>query len=174
MADVQEQLKQYQWIKGDNFGLIVDVKEEDSDFIYFTDGSRIFKNVQPEFLQEVVDGRIPLPGAGSAGLKIESVSKSTLDIGVSNASVQIKEEVKEPSIMGKMITKMSKKNVVNVPIQINLNIPTPGLHAMLTEGMEVDDLNEEIMEVALSQIEMDKLQDYIKGNITTFLNEYYS
>jgi hypothetical protein len=45
---------------------------------------------------------------------------------------------------------------------------------MLGEGMESDDLNEEIMEVALSQIEMDKLQDYIKSNITTFLSEYYS
>ena len=66
------------------------------------------------------------------------------------------------------------KNVVNVPIQINLNIPTPQLYSMLGEGMESDDLNEEIMEVALSQIEMDKLQDYIKSNITTFLSEYYS
>jgi hypothetical protein len=73
-----------------------------------------------------------------------------------------------------MILKMSKKNVVNVPIQINLNIPTPQLYSMLGEGMESDDLNEEIMEVALSQIEMDKLQDYIKSNITTFLSEYYS
>ena len=76
--------------------------------------------------------------------------------------------------MGAMILKMSKKNVVNVPIQINLNIPTPQLYSMLGEGMESDDLNEEIMEVALSQIEMDKLQDYIKSNITTFLSEYYS
>ena len=73
-----------------------------------------------------------------------------------------------------MILKMSKKNVVNVPIQINLNIPTPTLYAMLGEGMEEEDLNDEITEVALSQIKIDKLQEYIKLSVTDFLSEYYS
>lgn len=172
MAKVQEQIKQYQWIKGDNFGIIVDVLSEDSQFINFTDGSKIFKSIQSEFLQEVVDGVIPLPGAmGVSALTTGSSIEKPNAVAQPNIIVAEKKEV---SIMGKMITKMSKKNVVNVPIQINLNIPTPGLHAMLIEGMEVEDLNEEIMEVALSQIEIDKLQDYIKSNITTFLSEYYS
>ncbi len=69
---------------------------------------------------------------------------------------------------------MSKKNVVNVPIQINLNIPTPQLYSMLGEGMETEDLNQEISEVAMSQIEISKLQEYIKANVTDFLSEYYS
>ena len=69
---------------------------------------------------------------------------------------------------------MSKKNVVNVPIQINLNIPTPQLYSMLGEGMETEDLNQEISEVAMSQIEINKLQEYIKANVTDFLLEYYS
>ena len=68
---------------------------------------------------------------------------------------------------------MSKKNVVNIPIQINLNIPTPQLYGMLGEGMEEQDLNEEITGVALSQIEMDKLQEYIRSSVTDFLSEYY-
>jgi hypothetical protein len=170
MATVQEQTKQYQWIKGDNFGIIVDVKSEDSQFINFTDGSKIFKTIQSEFLEEVVDGRIPLPGAlGVSAL----TTGSTISKPKTISPVALVEQ-NEPSVLGKMILKMSKKNVVNVPIQINLNIPTPQLYSMLGEGMESDDLNEEIMEVALSQIEMDKLQDYIKSNITTFLSEYYS
>ena len=60
----------------------------------------------------------------------------------------------EPTVMGKMIMKMSKKNVVNVPLQININIPTPELYAMMSGGMEEEDLNEEIMAVALQQIEI--------------------
>ena len=170
MATVQEQTKQYQWIKGDNFGIIVDVKSEDSQFINFTDGSKIFKTIQSEFLEEVVDCRIPLPGAlGASSLTTGSTISKPKAIPPA-----ITIEQNEPSVLGKMILKMSKKNVVNVPIQINLNIPTPQLYLMLGEGMESDDLNEEIMEVALSQIEVDKLQDYIKSNITTFLSEYYS
>jgi hypothetical protein len=170
MATVQEEIKQYQWIKGDNFGVIVDVLSEDSDFINFTDGSKIFKTIRSEFLEEVIDGRIPLPGALNASALVSGNPLPTQPI-VPPAITVVQNE---PSVLGKMILKMSKKNVVNVPIQINLNIPTPQLYSMLGEGMESDDLNEEIMEVALSQIEMDKLQDYIKSNITTFLSEYYS
>jgi len=170
MVKVQEQNKQYQWIKGDNFGIIVDVQSEDSQFINFTDGSKIFKTIQSEFLEEVIDGVIPLPGA----MGISSLTTGTPISKPKEIPNNTVVEKKETSIMGKMITKMSKKNVVNVPIQINLNIPTPTLYAMLSEGMEEEDLNEEIMEVSLSQIEMDKLQDYIKSNITTFLSEYYS
>jgi hypothetical protein len=173
MAKVQEQVKQYQWIKGDNFGNIVTVKDEDSQFINFTDGSRIFKTVKSEFLKEVVDGNIPLPGASSASLLAtgSAIQKPTI---VGEINMPSKVEKSETSIMGKMITKMSKKNVVNVPIQINLNIPTPAIHSILSEGLEEEDLNDEIMEVALSQIEMDKLQEYIKSNIAIFLSEYYT
>jgi hypothetical protein len=173
MADVQEQLRQFQWIKGDNFGVIVDLKNEDSEFLNFTDGSRIFKTVSKEFIKEVIEGVIPLPGANKLGNKVAG-KKDSVEAKKVEVPVLEPEPTKEPSVMGKMITKMSKKNVVNVPIKINLNIPTPGLYAMLTEGMETEDLNEEIMEVALSQIELDKLQDYIKGNISSFLEEYYS
>ena len=170
MATVQEEIKQYQWIKGDNFGLIVDVLSEDSEFTNFTDGTKIFKTIQSEFLEQVIGGVIPLPGA--LGVADLATGDPILKPKAISTVAPVKQN--EPTVLGKMILKMSKKNVVNVPIQINLNIPTPQLYSMLGEGMESDDLNEEIMEVALSQIEMDKLQDYIKSNITTFLSEYYS
>lgn len=182
MAD--KETKRYQWKKGENFGKIVEVKTTDMDFIYFTDGSRIFKNISNEFLEEVKDGRVPLPGAEQAAAKLNGevvstessiIQPETQTTSVNTANAVINQpEVKEPTVMGKMIMKMSKKNLVTVPIQINLNIPTPELYAVLSGGMETEDLNEEIMEVALSQIEMDKLQDYIKANVTDFLSQYYS
>jgi AAA+ superfamily predicted ATPase len=73
-----------------------------------------------------------------------------------------------------MIQKMSKKNVVQIPVNMNINIPTPAIYAMLSEGMEEEDLNQEIIDVALEQIDINNLQDYVKQHIETFLNEYYS
>jgi hypothetical protein len=166
MATVQDKIRKFQWIKGDNFGKIVELDFEDSKFLNFKNGTKIFKNIQNEFLKEIINDVIPLPGA-------DSIPKNNADKSTKKKVKEV-EVVKEPSVMGKMITKLSKKNVVNVPIQINLNIPTIALHAMLSEGMESDDLSEEIMEVALSQIEMDKLQDYVKSNIGDFLKKYYS
>jgi len=174
MTAVQENIEQYQWIKGDNFGTIVSVESTDSEFINFTDGSRVFKAIQSEFLEKINDGVIPLPGADKANMMLNQNTKSTIkQVSSISQPVQKTTPVKEESIMGKMISKMSKKNVVNVPIQINLNIPTPELYSILSGGMEEGDLNEEIMEVALSQIQIEKLQEYIKGNVTMFLSEYY-
>jgi hypothetical protein len=166
MTEVQEELKQYQWKKGDNFGEVVDVASDDGEFVNFTNGQRIFKSVLSEFLDPVVSGNLPFP-------------PTSLQSKVAQPVVQIEQpkqvdDKRAPSIMGAMILKMSKKNVVNVPIQINLNIPTPTLYAMLGEGMEEEDLNDEITEVALSQIKIDKLQEYIKLSVTDFLSEYYS
>ena len=169
MKEVQDKLKQYQWKKGDNFGEVVDVLSEEGEFVNFTNGTRIFKSVLSEFLEPVIDGNVPFP----APMRLGSSSNKSNVQQTPQPSVQKPTQAKEPSIMGKMILKMSKKNVVNIPIQINLNIPTPQLYGMLGEGMEEQDLNEEITGVALSQIEMDKLQEYIRSSVTDFLSEYY-
>ena len=173
MTDVQDKVKQYQWIKGDTFGKIVTVESVDGQFTNFTDGSRIFNNVISEFLQEVTDGRVPLPGADKLSQLVQGDVNltETKEVSIPSKANSIPEP--EVTVMGKMIQKMSKKNVVSVPIQINLNIPTPALHTMLSEGMEAEDLNEEIMAVALQQINVENLQSYIQKNITEFLEEYY-
>jgi hypothetical protein len=175
MATVKDDIEQYQWIKGDDFGKIVEVESTDSQFINFTNGTKIFKALSTEFLKIVKDGVIPLPGADKVNERLNNKNKELLETNLSvNNSKKEETNTKEPSIMGKMITKMSKKNVVNLPIQINLNIPTPALYSILAGGMEDEDLNDEIMEVALDQIKLDKLQSYIKENISDFLSDYYA
>ena len=164
----EKQQKRYQWTKGDRFGDIVTVAEDQQDgkWLYFDDGSRINPNLIDEFLLEVRNDREVLD-VNSTQPAVQNQPE------VAQPTVQQQVETKEPSIMGKMIMKMSKKNVVNVPLQINISIPTQQLYGMLSEGMEEDDLNEEIMEVALQQIEIDNLTEYLKENISSFLSEYY-
>ena len=164
----EKQQKRYQWTKGDRFGDIVTVAEDQQDgkWLYFDDGSRINPNLIDEFLLEVRNDREVLD-VNNTQPTVQNQPEAV------QPTVQNQVESKEPSIMGKMIMKMSKKNVVNVPLQINISIPTQQLYAMLSEGMEEDDLNEEIMEVALQQIEIDNLTEYLKENISSFLSEYY-
>ena len=171
MATEKKQ-KRYQWTKGERFGDIVTVAKDqtDSNWLYFEDGSRINPKLIGEFLLEI--------GRDSDVLDV-NVSENTQPIQQDQVQtdtqpIQNQVESTEPSIMGKMIMKMSKKNVVNVPLQINISIPTQQLYGMLLEGMEEDDLNEEIMSVALKQIEINNLTEYLKENISSFLSEYYS
>lgn len=169
----KEELQKYQWIKSERTTEVVQVAEEqpDNTWVYFTDGSRVNASLISEFLIKVSENT-PL------GTSIVQNDKTTSLPNVSNNTTVVDQpvqtETKETTVMGKMIMKMSKKNVVNVPVQININIPTPQLYAMLSDGMEADDLNEEIMEVALQQIEINKLKEYITANVSEFLSEYYS
>jgi hypothetical protein len=174
------ELQKYQWVKSERTTEVVQVAEEqpDANWLYFTDGTRINPSLISEFLMEV-------PASTKIGGFIDVETKplqtgpiqnegNVVATNSSDTIVTQQEPVKEPTVMGKMIMKMSKKNVVNVPVQININIPTPQLHAMLSEGMEDADLNEEIIEVALQQIEINKLKEYITANVSEFLSEYYS
>lgn len=163
----------YQWIKGDRFGDVVTVAEDQKDgkWLYFEDGTRINPNLIQEFLMPITNPKEVLKVAEEAKPAQPTVQNQTEAV---QSTVQNQVESKEPSIMGKMIMKMSKKNVVNVPLKININVPTQQLYAMLAEGMEEEDLNEEIMQVALQQIEIDNLTEYLKENISTFLSQYYT
>ena len=173
MAEEKQQIM-YQWIKGDRFGDVVTVAEvqPDKQWLTFDDGTRINPGLVKEYLMQVRNEREVLPVASETP-QTEPVQDQTPTVAT-NTSSPVEPQVTEPTIMGKMIMKMSKKNVVNVPVQININIPTPDLYAMLAGGMEEEDLNEEIMAVALQQIEIDNLAEYLKENISTFLSEYYS
>ena len=165
----------YQWIKGDKFGNVQTVADEqpDGEFIYFTDGTRVFKNVLSEFFIEIKSDRDILKTAETTST---GPAQNQTPVTAANNSnpVPVQQEVGAPSVMGNMIMKMSKKNVVQIPINININIPTPSIYGMLLEGMEDQDLRDEITKVALQQIEINKLQDYIKENVNTFLSDYYS
>ena len=175
MADQQQSIM-YQWIKSERFGDVVTVDNDnvDSKWLNFTDGTRINKDLIQEYLM-LVENENQI-------LHVNDTVESTKNVQYTvqnqvedvQPAVENQVESKEPSIMGKMIMKMSKKNVVNVPLQINISIPTQQLYGMLLEGMEEQDLNEEIMEVALQQIEINNLTEYLKENVSSFLSEYYS
>jgi len=166
----------YQWIKGERIGQVVTVAEDQKDgkWLYFDNDTRINPELINEFMMPIKSDRDILPMSNNTTTGPIQDQTPTVATNTSDAVVTQGPTVPEPSVMGKMIMKMSKKNVVNVPLQINLNIPTPALYTMLSEGMEEADLNEEIMEVALQQIEINNLTEYLKENISTFLSEYYS
>ena len=163
----------YQWIKGDRLHDVVTVAEDQKDgkWLYFDDGTRINPSLINEFLMRVSNPTEILKPV-TPQQQVQDVTQTVEP--VAEAPIQKETPSNEVSIMGKMIMKMSKKNVVNVPLQMNISIPTPQLHSMLLEGMEEADLNEEIMAIVLQQIEIDNLTEYLKENISLFLSDYYS
>ena len=178
MSETKEQLKQFQWKKGDNFGEIVTVESEDKDFYYFKNGSRIFKNVLSEFMEPIVDGVVPLPGADKLGGVSKNINtpKSNPIKEATNQIVEENQETNPPSAIEQLVERLSKKNIEKFETSLNLNIPTKDIYTMLIENSEEDpkELIDTIAKVAVSKIEINKLQEYLTEEITNFINNYYN
>ena len=180
MAEVSE--KRYQWKKGERFGEVVTVDNEDSDFLNFTDGSRIYKSVAREYLEEVIEGSLPLPGADKInfeqGIMPQPVSSPTVQPKVHPAMQTTTPPVieEERSYLFSLIEKLSRKNIAPLETTINLNIPGKDVFNMLVENADEDraELISTISTVALEQIEINKLQEYLTEEITKYLNNYYN
>lgn len=173
MSETKQELKQFQWKKGDRFGKIVTVASEDKDFYYFKDGSKIFKNAVSEFMGEVVDGKppFPLPSNNSTIKSVDQAKKPSV------VETTTKQEVQEQkSAIEELVEKLSSKNIEKFETTINLNIPTREIYKMLVSNADENpnDLIDTIAKVAVSKIEINKLQEYLTIEVTNFINNYYN
>ena len=173
MELVKDTVKKYQWKAGDDFGKIVEVESNDGEFTNFTDGSRIFNEVLPEFLEEIIDGVIPFPGADklsgiAQGINVTQNEKLT--------TTKIPRIEPKESPLEQLVTKLSKKNVEPFEAKINLNIPNKKVFEMLIDNADEDreELIKTIAKVAVSQIEINKLQEYLTEEVSIFINNYYN
>lgn len=176
MELVKEDTIKYQWKKGDDFGKIVEVKDSDDKFTYFTDGSQIFNGVIDEFLEKIVGGEVPFPGAIdlnaiASGIKVTPTPKPTKNKIVEEVQIE-----PEKSALEELVAKLSKKNMEPFQTTINLNIPNKQIFDMLIDNADEDKENliNTIAKVAVSQIEINKLQEYLTEEVTVFINNYYN
>ena len=193
MSNNTEQLEKtrvFQWIKGDSFGKVVTLKSEDSEFLYFADGSQIYKAVAKEFLMESEDGDMPLPdakplGNGSNGSKVNSRTsiiaenvyedKSPTQIS-QQIPQQISQQIPTETPLQSLIAKLSQKNVETVDFSLGINLPKKEVFAILLENSdeERDELIDTITESVASKIEIDSLKEYLKEQLNTYINNYYN
>lgn len=163
----EKDIVKYQWKKGDNFGEVVEVESTDSEFTYFKNGSKIFTNVLPEFLELVTAEGLPFPGAELIGTTHKKAPVK---------EIEKKVEVKEASSpLGQLIKTLSAKNVESFQLSVGINLPKKEIFDMLVENSEEekDQILEEISKSAVSQIEINNLQEFLNEQITEFVTNYY-
>tara|TARA_B110000977_G_C11065103_1_gene487513 strand:+ start:503 stop:1021 length:519 start_codon:yes stop_codon:yes gene_type:complete len=165
----EKDIVKYQWKKGDNFGKVVEVESKDSEFTYFKNGSKIFTNVLPEFLELVTAEGLPFPGAESVNLTTTPNKSPVKEI---EKKVEVKESI---SPLGQLIKTLSAKNVESFQLSVGINLPKKEIFDMLVENSEEekDQILEEISKSAVSQIEINNLQEFLNEQITEFVTNYY-
>ncbi len=180
VQETTQETKIFQWKKGENFGKVVEVEKEDSEFYVFTDGSRIFKNMVEEFMEEVNDvNDLPLPPTTIISLP----SKDKKDKKVQDSKQTVVQNVVQESFtpvekspLENLIIKLSSKNVETLNLNLGINLPKKEVFDMLLENSDEskDEMIKTISTVVTSQIQIDKLQSYINEQVIIFLNNYYN
>jgi hypothetical protein len=179
-VETPEQLnepKRYQWRKGDQFGNVVIFEREDDQFVYFTNGSKIFKTVLNEFMFVVEGDELPLPMQNEGPNNVEKMKKMEIDSRISpDLGQQISSKSPEQTPLEKLILKLSKKNSTEINVPIKIGIPKVEVVDMLIENSDDDReaIIEAIMKMAIEQIDIHTLQQELKDKITSHLNNYYN
>ena len=178
MVETKENMEEkvYVWIKSERSGDIVtvDVNKEDKKWLYFTDGTRLAKNLTGEFLMESgnkedaqrISHSFKASESPVESSKVEEVKPT------SEPKVHVSKEMDDNSVMMGMLKKVSKKNTAKMPVTVNL--PSKAMYEMLIDEMDVDssELNDYI--IALIESQIDNLRDQLKGQIESFTNNYYN
>jgi flagellar basal body-associated protein FliL len=194
MSNNTEQLEKtraFQWIKGDAFGKIVTLKSEDSEFLYFTDGSQIYKSVSGEFLIESEDGDTPLPdtkvtlsdlninkGNSKTSIIAENVYEDKSPTQISQQiPQQISQQTPEETPLEQLIVKLSKKNSTTLNVPVELNLPRKEIVDLLVDNSEEYDRDAVlaiIVETTLNKININTLRETLKEQINSHLKNYYN
>jgi len=169
-TEVKEEAKPkiFVWAKSERAGETVTADRTEGDFTYFTDGSKIFTNMISEMLLAAKDEanafNIAQPFL-TPGAKTTPVVKDTV-------TQPAKAAPKEINVMLEMLKKISAKNSISMPM--DLNVPSKEVYDLFKDQMDITkaDLNEQILELVLSQI--DNLQEQLKPQAEEFIKNYYN
>jgi len=167
----EKKAKIYVWAKTERAGQTVIEDSIDGDFTVFTDGTRCRTTLISEMLVEAKTEAQALKLAQPfLSPSIKPDESSTVNVE-SNTSTPTKTETSEVDVMLEMLRKVSAKNTISMPLEIN--IPSHEVYELFRDQMDItkEDLNKQILALVLSQI--DNLQEQLKPQAQEFINKYY-
>lgn len=154
------------WTKTERAGDVVTIDKTDGDFTVFTDGTQCYTNIigdeffmEAKSLEQAESMAMPFKGPAATAVK-----------------TTVKETPKEPSgelnVMLEMLKKISAKNTITMPLE--LNVPSKEVYDLFKDQMDITkaDLNEQILLLVQSQI--NNLQEQLKPQAEEFIKNYYN
>ena len=159
--------KYFQWIKGDDIGRVVTIKDIDDQWINFNEGGRLAKDLKDEFIKsleedvakEFVKTETPKNSPGPSTV----IQKVSGDVNIS---------VLTPSPIRVLFNKQKKNNKVKLLLEFPVNIPTKGIYELMSTsfGKEVD---EELHDFIADQLSEDKITDCLFDSIRSLIESKY-
>ena len=193
--------EKYQWVKGDNQGVVENIAEAKGEWIYFQSGRRIKSELLQEFMLPInhAEQLVNIPGVQvtpeysfSGGSDAEDIiidpdtgeqynikqmhkqEKRQQSAPVQQqitSTPEIQVEKKVTSPITLLITKATKDKV-KVNYEFEIEIPKPDVYNIIASSFECE-LNQEIIDVVLSSIDNKTLREKVEEAINNTIKSYY-
>jgi hypothetical protein len=158
-----EPTKRFQWIRGDNFGTVEFLKNEDAVKLYFNSGREIFKTVVDEFMLAVTED-IPI---------IVEQQQQFVNAPIQNMAnplqYQVTESKKNP--ISELLDRTKKVKEFDINISITVKIPDVQNYEFLADAYS-DDIKM-LDEAFLQKLETFVNASTIKEHLKTWFEKNY-
>lgn len=157
----------YQWIKGDNSGNVVTIKDIDDKWINFNEGGRLSKDLQDEFIQRL-DGDI-------AGEFVKQpASNDPLNVSVPQKDTPIKTVLPTtPSPIRVLFNKQKKNNKVKLLLEFPVNIPQKAVYDLMSTSFDKDEVDDVLQSFILDQLSEDEILDCLHNSVQSLIESKY-
>ena len=162
MEKEKEVTKEYwQWIKGDDSGNVVTIKNTDDKWIHFNEGGRLAKDLKDEFIQ-LLDEDI-------AG---EFVNKPVNNDSLFKVSTE-PTPIAKASPIRLLLDKQKKLD--QIPLQLFFEVDAPRLDIMsvLENSFDSKELGNEVEKFIEDQINVEEIVSTLKDSIKILIKERY-
>ena len=163
---VQEKVY-YQWIKGDNSGNVVTIKDTDDKWINFNEGGRLAKDLQDEFIQlldEDIAGEFIKPPVSNDPLNVSAKEKTT---PVETALPTT------PNPIRVLFNKQKKNNKVKLLLEFPVNIPQKAVYELMSTSFDKGEVNDVLQSFILDQLSEDEILDCLHNSVQSLIESKY-
>ena len=161
----------WQWIKGDDSGLVVTIKDEDSNWINFNEGGRLSKDLKNEFLQQLdpnIAGEFINTPKANNPLHTSIAKNNTSSVNIPN---EIVNKTKSPIRI--LFDKQKKNNKVKLLLEFPINIPPKAIYELMSTSFDNTEVNEELYSFILNQLSKDEIEDCLHDSIKSLIESKY-
>ena len=159
--------KYFQWIKGEDIGAVVNIKDIDDQWINFTNGRRLAKDLRDEFIQPLDEE------LAKEFIKTEATPtllSTPISVAVSNDAPI---SVKQISPIRVLFNKQKKNNKVKLLLEFPINIPTKGVYELMSTSFDKEEVDEKLHDFISEQLDEDEITDCLFDSIKSLIESKY-
>jgi hypothetical protein len=152
----------WQWIKGDDSGNVVTIKNTDDQWINFNEGGRLAKDLKDEFIQPIEED-----------IANEFLNKPKPTNPLTKQS-KPEQPIKESSPIRLLLDKQKKLDKVPLGLSFKVNVPKTEIVSILESSFDPTELNSELENFIEDQIDTKEIIQTLKDSVKILIQERYN